>query len=326
VKNRCISLSIWKLRLSILGTLAIIFGLSTLFLTIGLILTGFFDIITLGILVVAFNFLQWLISPYLIDALYRTRELSANENPKLSAIVENLSQKSGIKTPKLRLAQIPIPNAFAYGTPISGTRVAVTAGMLKTLDDGEVEAVIGHELGHLKHRDVQAMMFVSLLPALFYYIGYSLTMSSMLGRQREEGSSAAVLGIIFIAFWWILNLFTLYLSRLREYYADRHSATIVEDGSQKLSTGLAKIVQATRNMGKTKKQMQNLSAFKALFITDPDRASADSAAISTVNTSSNQKLVQEILSQKLTAIDKFSEIFSTHPNIIKRLRALQELD
>jgi heat shock protein HtpX len=319
-------MSLWKLRFSILGTLAAIFGLSTLFLAIGLALTGLFDIVTLSVLVIAFNFLQWLISPYLIDALYRTRELSVNENPKLSAIVENLSQKSGIKTPKLRLAQIPIPNAFAYGTPISGTRVAVTAGMLKTLDDGEVEAVIGHELGHLKHRDVQVMMFVSLLPALFYYIGYSLTISSMYGRQREEGSSAAVLGIIFIAFWWILNLFTLYLSRLREYYADRHSATVVEDGSQKLSTGLAKIVQATRNMGKTKKQMQNLSAFKALFITDPDRASADSAAISTVNTSSNQKLVQEILSQKLTAIDKFSEIFSTHPNIITRLRALQELD
>jgi heat shock protein HtpX len=319
-------MSLWKLRFSILGTLAAIFGLSTLFLAIGLALTGLFDIVTLSVLVIAFNFLQWLISPYLIDALYRTRELSVNENPKLSAIVENLSQKSGIKTPKLRLAQIPIPNAFAYGTPISGTRVAVTAGMLKTLDDGEVEAVIGHELGHLKHRDVQVMMFVSLLPALFYYIGYSLTMSSMLGRQREEGSSAAVLGIIFIAFWWILNLFTLYLSRLREYYADRHSATVVEDGSQKLSTGLAKIVQATRSMGKTKKQMQNLSAFKALFITDPDRASADSAAISTAKVSGNEKLVQEMLSQKLTAFDRFSEIFSTHPNIIKRLRALQELD
>jgi heat shock protein HtpX len=319
-------MSIWKLRLSILATLALIFGLSTLMLTVVLILTGLFDIITLGVLVVAFNIIQWLVSPYLINALYRARELPANENPKLHETIENLSKKSGIRTPKLMLAQIPIPNAFAYGSPLAGNRVAVTSGMLEKLNDGEVEAVIGHELGHLKHKDVQVMMFVSLLPALFYYIGYSLTLSSMYGRRRDEGSSGALIGMIFIAFWWILNLFTLYLSRLREYYADRHSASIVENGSQKLSVGLAKIVQATRNMGKMKNQTKSLSSFKALFISDPDRAEIDSAALSTMNVSSGQKLVQDILSQQLTTGAKFAEVFSTHPNIIKRLTALQELD
>lgn len=319
-------MSIWKLRLSILATLALIFGLSTLMLTVVLILTGLFDIITLGVLVVAFNIIQWLVSPYLINALYRARELPANENPKLHETIENLSKKSGIRTPKLMLAQIPIPNAFAYGSPLAGNRVAVTSGMLEKLNDGEVEAVIGHELGHLKHKDVQVMMFVSLLPALFYYIGYSLTLSSMYGRRRDEGSSGALIGMIFIAFWWILNLFTLYLSRLREYYADRHSASIVENGSQKLSVGLAKIVQATRDMGKMKNQTKSLSSFKALFISDPDRAEIDSAALSTMNVSSGQKLVQDILSQQLTTGAKFAEVFSTHPNIIKRLKALQELD
>ena len=324
--HKCVIMSIWKLRLSILATLALIFGLSTLMLTVVLILTGLFDIITLGVLVVAFNIIQWLVSPYLINALYRARELPANENPKLHETIENLSKRSGIRTPKLMLAQIPIPNAFAYGSPLAGNRVAVTSGMLEKLNDGEVEAVIGHELGHLKHKDVQVMMFVSLLPALFYYIGYSLTLSSMYGRRRDEGSSGALIGMIFIAFWWILNLFTLYLSRLREYYADRHSASIVENGSQKLSVGLAKIVQATRNMGKMKNQTKSLSSFKALFISDPDRAEIDSAALSTMNVSSGQKLVQDILSQQLTTGAKFAEVFSTHPNIIKRLKALQELD
>lgn len=307
------------------GTLAIIIGLSTLVFTVILSLFGTLDILTLGVLVVAFNIFQWLISPYIIDALYRTRELPENENPKLHQIVENLSQKSGINKPRLMVAQIPIPNAFAYGSPIAGNRVAITSGLLKTLESEEVEAVIGHELGHLKHRDVQIMMFVSLLPALLYYIAYSLIISSWYGKQREGGGSAALLGIGLIAFSWILNMFILYLSRLREYYADRHSALIVDEGPRKLSEGLAKIVNTTKNMRKTKKEMQHLNAFKALFIADPDRANTDSMEISRFATSSDQKLVQEVLSQELTTADRIAEAFSTHPNIIKRLKAIQEL-
>jgi heat shock protein HtpX len=250
--------------------------------------------------------------------------LAQNENPKLHEVVEELSRKSGIKKPRLMLAQIPIPNAFAYGSPIAGNRVAVTDGILKTLDSGEVEAVIGHELGHLKHRDVQTMMFVSLLPAVFYFVGYSLMLSNAYGRRRDEGAGGAAIGIGFMAFSWILNMFILYLSRVREYYADRHSAQVVENGPQKLSSGLAKIVQATKKMGRIKKEKQNLNAFKSLFITDPDHAEVDSMAVAAA-ASGNQQLVQEILSGKLTLADRLKEVFSTHPNIIKRLKALQEL-
>jgi heat shock protein HtpX len=129
-----------------------------------------------------------------------------------------------------------------------------------------------------------------------------------------------------MAFSWILNMFILYLSRLREYYADRHSASVVEGGSSKLSTGLAKIVNATKNMGRIKQETKNLSAFKALFITDPERANVDSVEISKMSGANNQKLVQDIMSKKLTTADRILEIFSTHPNIVKRLKALQELD
>jgi len=307
------------------GTLALIFGLSTLFFTVILTLTGSFDFLTLGILVGAFNVVQWLVSPYIIDALYHVRPMAATEEPKLHEMVDDLSRKSKISKPRLMLAQIPIPNAFAYGSPIAGTRIAVTSGLMKTLDQGEVEAVVGHELGHLRHRDVQIMMFVSLLPAVAYFIGYSLMLSSMFqGNQKNQGGGAAI-GVVFMAFSWIMNLFILNLSRLREYYADRHSASIVDGGSQKLSTGLAKIVQTTKNMGRMRQQTKNLNGFKALFITDPDRANVDSAGLSTMSVADSQKLVQEILSKKLTTGDRILEILSTHPNIIKRLKALQQL-
>jgi heat shock protein HtpX len=291
-------------------------------------LTGVFDLFTLAIVVVSFNILQWLISPYLVGAIYRVRELPASENPKLHQMVENLSQKSKISKPKLMLAQIPIPNAFAYGSPLTGNRVAITEGLLKSLNEGEVEAVIGHELGHLRHRDVQVMMVVSFLPALFYYIGFSLMLSGMYRGRRDDSGGAAIIGIGFMIFSWVLNLFILYLSRLREYYADRHSVSVVDNGAQKLSTGLAKIVNTTQkvnNAAKAQREKPNSSAFKALFIADPDRASVDSVELAAINAQGDQKLVQEITSRKLTFADKLLEALSTHPNIVKRLRALQEL-
>jgi heat shock protein HtpX len=307
------------------GTLALIIGLSTLVFTVILSLAGVFDLLTLGILVVTINIVQWLIAPYMVDAIYKVRALPENENPQLHQAVSDLSQKSGIKKPKLMLSQIPLPNAFAYGSPLTGSRVAVTQGLLKDLDEGEVEAVIGHELGHLKHRDVQIMMAVSFLPALFTYIGYSLMLSSMYqGNRKSEGGSSALIGIAFMAFAWVLNMFTLYLSRLREYFADRHSAGVVDNGAQKLSMGLAKIVNSTKSLRRPQQQKQNL-AFKSLFISDPERANTDAAATNAMQASGKSDLVQEILSQKLTTEAKIKEAFSTHPNIIKRLRALQEL-
>ena len=305
------------------GTLALIFGLSTLVFAVLLSFAGVFDFVTLGIIVVTINIVQWLFSPYIVDAFYKVRALPEDENPKLHQTVSELSQKSGISKPKLMISQIPLPNAFAYGSPLTGNRVAVTQGLLKSLNEGEVEAVVGHELGHLKHKDVQTMMVVSFLPALFYYIGFSLMWSGNSRNNRNESGNSALFGIAFMAFSWILNLFILYLSRIREYYADRHSVAVVDNGAQKLSAGLARIVHTTSVTARSQKQTQNLNAFKALFIADPDKAAADSAALTEV---SSQNLVTEILAKEPTFADKIVEVLSTHPNIIKRLRAIQELN
>lgn len=319
-------MNLWKLRLSILGTLTVIIGLSTLFFTVILSLLGTFNIVTLVLIVVSFNIVQWLIAPYVINAIYRAREVTKSQNPQLHEMVERLSKKSGMKMPKVMVADIPVPNAFAYSSPLAGSRVAVTTGLLKTLEEEEIEAVIGHELGHLKHRDVQVMMFVSILPAIFYFIGYSMLLSSMLGRRDKGGGGAAVIGIASLFLYWVLTMFTLYLSRVREYFADRHSVSIVEEGPRKLSEGLTKIVYSTGRMKRSRPETRSFNSFKALFISDPDHAEVDAIAI--VQSSSltgDQKLVQEALKRKVTALDKFLELFSTHPNIVKRLRALQKL-
>ena len=327
-------MNMWKLQSTMIGTLAAMIGLSTLFFTVVLSLLGVFDIFSLGLFVVFFNILQWLIGPYLIEALYRVKKVSRNEEPQLHEMVDRISQKSRIKTPQLMIAQIPLPNAFAYGSPLTGSKIAITTGLLNTLDSGEVEAVVGHELGHLRHRDVQVMMFVSILPALFYYIGFSLMMSSYYysgsnNRNRGNGSLVALIGFGSMALYFILTMFSLYFSRLREYYADRHSATVVDDGAEKLSEGLAKITYSTQRTKMRYRNTNNLSSlnsFKALFISDPDSSGKDAQILSQMGMGkSDRELVAEYLNRKVTTADKMAELFSTHPNIVERLRALQEL-
>jgi heat shock protein HtpX len=318
-------MGLWQLRLSMLGTLALIIGLSTVFFTAVMLYFGV-DLLLMPIFVIAFSLIQWLIAPYLIDAMYRVREVSQSEKPRLHDMIERLSQKSGISKPRVMVANMPIPNAFAYGSPIAGSRVAVTSELLNTLDEEQVEAVVGHELGHLKHRDVQVMMFVSILPALFYYIGYSMLWSSYRGRDDRGSGGAAAIAAVSMLMYFVLTMFTLYMSRLREYFADRHSASIVDDGPRKLSEGLAKIVDSTRKAKQAKRNVGTSGSFKALFISDPDRAELDSFAISQAGGfRTDRKLVEDIVRRDVTGADRLAELFSTHPNIVKRLKALQQL-
>ncbi len=323
-------MSLFKLRLSMVGTLAFIIAASTLAFTIIISLMGVFNLITVASIAVAFNLIQWLLAPHLIGALYKVREVSRSENPKLYGMVERLSSKTRLKMPKVMLANIPIPNAFAYGSPISGSRVAVTKGLLDELEEEEVEAVIGHELGHLKHKDVQIMMFASVLPAIFYFVGYSMMMSAWFGggKRREGGAATILIGLASMAIYWILTLFVLNLSRLREYYADQHSARIVDDGPRKLSEALAKIVSSSVKAKRKRRKpaSRGLSSFKTLFIDDPDRAEKDITEIAQARRfGADRRLVREVMSRKVSTLDRVLELLSSHPNIVKRLNALQKL-
>jgi heat shock protein HtpX len=132
--------------------------------------------------------------------------------------------------------------------------------------------------------------------------------------RREGGNISAVIGGLSLVIYFILSLFTLNLSRLREYYADSHSATIVKSGTSKLSNGLVKIIYKT--YGSKKRLSQNSVSFKSLFISDPGIQPNENTSIS----------VQDYLNKEITRKEEFLELFSTHPNITKRLRALNNLN
>jgi heat shock protein HtpX len=312
------------LRLSMAGTVAMIIAVSTLGLTIILGLVGQLNVYSLVFMVALFNIAQWLLAPYIVNSLYGVHQLDEGESPHLHRMVEELSARSGIRKPKLMISKIPIPNAFAYGSPLTGNHVAVTQGLLTSLDSEEVEAVIGHELGHIKHRDVQVMMFISFLPSLFYILARSMLYSRYYGgRDRRDSGGAALVGSLSMLVYFFLLLFNLSFSRLREYYADQHSASIVRDGARKLSEGLAKISTSTARVQATTRGATAHSGFKALFISDPDRAARDAAELQSFY-GGDDELVRNIVNRRLTTLDSLGELFSTHPNIVKRLRALNE--
>ena len=152
--------------------------------------------------------------------------------------------------------------------------------------------------------------------------------SSAFGRRDERGnaSALALIGFLSIVLYWVLTLFTLYLSRLREYYADRHSASIVEDGARKLSMGLIKIVESTGRMRKRLTSLSHVSSFRMLFICDPESSERDLRDLYMASMwRGDREIIERYTRRRLTLADQIAELFSTHPNIIKRLRALQEL-
>ena len=313
---------LWKLRLTMAGTVAVIIGVSTLAFAGILLWMESFDVVTMIGLVLVFNLAQWLLAPYLVNAVYGVKKAGSNEYPELHSMVEGLSLRSGIKAPQLMISSLPIPNAFAYGSPLAGSPVAVTRGLLDELRPDEVEAVIGHEIGHLKHRDTQVMMLVSFLPSLFYILARSMLFSSYGGRDRRDSGGLAVIGGASMLVYLVLTMFNLSLSRLREYYADQHSASVVENGGRKLSEALAKISTSTLRTQMYSGRKPSSGSFKALFISDPDHAAQDVAELRELGSGSSG-LVDEILTRRISPIESFTELFSTHPNIVKRLRALQ---
>ena len=314
-----------KLYASMALTLALFVAITSLVLALILTLLNLNIAFIIGI-VVAFNIFEWMIASYFIDAIYHVRPLGREEYPWLHEIVERLSRRMGIKTPKLMIAQISVPNAFAYGSPLTGPRVAVTRGLIENLDREEIEAVIGHELGHLRHHDVGIMMFLSLIPSMFFLIArYAMFATFLGGDSRDRGGGVAALVIVALVsylVYFVLILLLLRHSRLREYFADYESAVNVPLGARKLAAALARISVVTGSLGKrVEKEIAKAAAFKALLIADPEEYRVDIFG-RTRSWEQDYQLALRIAREQRRSFSWFS----THPPLHERLRRLIELD
>jgi len=174
------------------------------------------------------------------------RYLTPEEASRLewASDAKEMAEKSGIPTPKLAIVPDPTPNAFVFGRTTRGATLAVHEGLLKQLNKEEIRGVIGHELGHLKHRDFLVMTVLSALPLIAYLIARLSFEAARFanGGKKKEGLRFLLLaaGAVSYVVYIVILLCVMRLSRLREHYADAYSAYVTGD-PRHLESALTKI-------------------------------------------------------------------------------------
>ena len=163
-------------------------------------------------------FLQYWFGPSLVKRSMNVRPLSEAEAPHIHQMLQELADEAGVKKPELGLSEINIPNAFAYGRSSRSGHIAITRPILGLLDREELRAVLGHEMGHIKHNDMIVTAAVSVIPMICYYIALSFFFS---GDSRNGGG--ILIGILGYLFYLLGQVLVLFISRTREYYADEAS-------------------------------------------------------------------------------------------------------
>ncbi|MGD1041330.1 MAG: zinc metalloprotease HtpX, partial [Dehalococcoidales bacterium] len=196
----------------------------------------------LGYLILALIFMlvQYLVSPAIVGWTMRVKWVTEEEEPELHKMVSELAQEAHLPKPRVGISQINVPNAFAYGRTQKDGRICVTQGILKLLNKNELRAVLGHEMSHIKHRDMAIITLLSAVPMILYWVAVMTLyggFSSSNSRQKSSGNYTALIGIGALVFYFITNLLVLYGSRIREYYADKGSVELGNQPNQ-LATAL----------------------------------------------------------------------------------------
>ena len=198
------------------------------------------------------NFVSYFFSDKIALAMYRAQPVSREDLPRVYNIVERLSQKVGLPTPKVYVIPTDSPNAFATGRNPSHASVAVTQGILGLLNDDELEGVIAHELGHVRNRDILISSIAATLAGAITYLAqvakWGMIFGGFGGRDREErgGGGLAALLMIFLAPFAAM-LIQLAVSRSREYGADDTGAHWTGN-PYALASALAKIENYSKRM------------------------------------------------------------------------------
>jgi heat shock protein HtpX len=266
--------------------------------------------------------LQLFIGPRMVEWMMRIRYIPESESPKLHSMVEELSTRAGIPKPRVGISEVPLPNAFAFGKSKRSARVCVTRELLRRLDEDELRSVLAHEISHIKHRDVVVITMLSVIPLICYYIFFSLFWGSL--GSRENRGLAMLVALLAFLVYFITNLLVLYASRIREYYADVGSVELTNK-RHTLASALYKIVHGSARYDR--EQLKSIESTRAFFANDPKTARRDLYDLRSADLDMDGRIDEYELETfareaKVRGIDRLLELFSTHPNLVKRIKAL----
>ncbi len=285
------------------------------------------------ILAAFFMGFQYLIGPSMVSLMMRVKWVSEREEPELHRQVAELAEKAGIPKPRVGVSQHSVPNAFAFGRTIRDGRVCITQGIQRLLGTDELKAVLGHEISHLKHRDMMIITLLSVIPLILYWIAFSLMWGGMSGGRRQGGGYAALIGMGAFLLYFLTNLLVMYGSRIREYYADETSVKL-GNAPQHLASALYKLVYSSAQLKRNpraQEELKRVEGVKAFFLNDVSRAWNEVRELREVDRDlsgtidQNELLALRSGKVKLGKAEKMMEIFATHPNMLKRIKRLATL-
>jgi len=318
-------------------TIILVFAI---FLGLILIVSFFFLDPTHGLIFAIFGsafiiLLQYAIGPVIVRATSRLHYLAPGENRWLETKVSQMALTSGIPMPRLAVSPDPTPNAFVFGRTQKSATLAVHQGLLQRLNEDEIEGVIAHELGHVKHRDFIVVTMISAIPLVAYLIARSVLwggyVSGYGGRGSNRNNSAGALIVIAVVAYVVYILTTLLalrLTRLRESYADAYSAYLTRQ-PRELESALTKIAYG---LSIAPGEPHGARAF---FIEDPAQAKQDVAQIIDQKSKydldhdgvlSERELEMAMEAESKSKWRKAAQLFMTHPPTYKRILMLREIE
>ena len=268
--------------------------LMLIFILVGSAVGGRSGAVYAFIIAAGMNFFAYWFSDKMVLAMYKAKQVTANEAPELHGIVAELTSKAGIPMPKVYIMENDTPNAFATGRNPEHAAVAVTTGILRILSKDELMGVIGHELSHVKHRDILLSTIAATMAGAIAMIARVAQFGAFFGGGRssedEGGGGGNFLSVLIFSIVgsFAAMLIQLAISRSREYLADEGGAHLTHPLS--LARALGKLETAAHKI-----PMEANPSTAHMFIVNPLRGGG-------------------VLS-----------LFSTHPPIEERIARLEEM-
>jgi heat shock protein HtpX len=198
----------------------------------------------------AMNFFAYWFSDKVVLRMYRAREVTESEAPELYGIVRRLAQRAEIPMPKVYMMDEEQPNAFATGRNPNHAAVAVTTGIMRLLSTDELQGVIGHELAHVKHRDILISTIAATIAGAISYLSQMAQWAMIFGGHRgddEEGGNPVAALVMMIVGPIAAMIIQMAISRSREYSADTGGARIAGN-PRYLSNALRKLQRASQKI------------------------------------------------------------------------------